>query len=162
MTSGKGEIILYRTGRSVGRRYSFERRMPVNRHITSILDDGKLAGATISQHEIVQMAGSWPAFREVPVYNPRIFLKDRTPAAATINSELIVAREMRALVGGREERLLGDLERSEEEIERRREPTDREEGPWADTSEADLEQAVLETLGELGWEPLTFTDEWSP
>jgi hypothetical protein len=41
----------------------------VNRHIGSIIEDGELDRATISQHEIVRMEGSRRVSREVLVYN---------------------------------------------------------------------------------------------
>src|SRR6266545_3511104 len=87
MTSGDGEIILYRTedGRSQiqlqaadGSVWLTQAQMAelfaittatVNRHITSILDDGELNEATISQHEIVRMEGARQVRREVLVYN---------------------------------------------------------------------------------------------
>ncbi|MEV5407466.1 virulence RhuM family protein [Thermopolyspora sp. NPDC052614] len=41
----------------------------INKHIASILDDGELTNATISQQEIVRMEGSRRVRREVQVYN---------------------------------------------------------------------------------------------
>ncbi|MEU7746721.1 virulence RhuM family protein [Nonomuraea sp. NPDC049158] len=87
MTGEHGEIILYRTedGRAeVSMRAAdgtvwltqaemaelFDTGVPnVNKHITSILEDGELTEATISQQEIVRLEGARQVRRQVLSYN---------------------------------------------------------------------------------------------
>ncbi|WP_433500552.1 virulence RhuM family protein [Sphaerimonospora sp. CA-214678] len=87
MSEPAGELILYRTEdgrdqiqmRAVGGTVwltqaqmaeLFDTGIPnINKHITSILDDGELTEATISSQEIVRQEGSRQVRREVLVYN---------------------------------------------------------------------------------------------
>ncbi|WP_235558265.1 RhuM family protein [Sphaerimonospora mesophila] len=87
MSEPAGELILYRTEdgrnqiqmRAVGGTVwltqaqmaeLFDTGTPnINKHITSILDDGELTEATISSQEIVRQEGARQVRREVLVYN---------------------------------------------------------------------------------------------